>query len=233
MEQTPLRTRILENVVRKSNLKQRVFDNTFAAFNLLKETLLEMASELDDELDGKLDRRVRLEYRDRGKFEAQLQVANDMLIFQMHTDVFQFADDHPVRQTPYAAADAENSYCGMINVYNFLSDSFKFNRNADEGYLIGRIFINRERCYFVEGKGQTSMCVTRFGHGEIDREALIEILEAALCFALDFDLQTPPYACNKRVTVDQFNTKMDNSKFVTGKRLGYEFDVERCDGQDE
>ena len=28
------------------------------------------ASELDDELDGKLDRRVRLEYRDRGKFEA-------------------------------------------------------------------------------------------------------------------------------------------------------------------
>ena len=31
---------------------------------------------------------------------------------------------------------------------------------------------------------------------------------------------------NKRVTVDQFNTKMDNSKFVTGKRLGYDFDVE-------
>ena len=26
--------------------------------------------------------------------------------------------------------------------------------------------------------------------------------------------------------VDQFNTRMDNSKFVTGKRLGYDFDVE-------
>ena len=26
----------------------------------------------------------------------------------------------------------------------------------------------------------------------------------------------PPYEENKRVTVDQFNTKMDNSKFVTG-----------------
>ena len=34
------------------------------------------------------------------------------------------------------------------------------------------------------------------------------------------------YEENKRVTVDQFNTKMDNSKFVTGKRLGYDFDVE-------
>ncbi len=69
METTPLRAKILETIVRKSTLKQKVFDNTFAAFNFLKETLFEMASEMDDELDGRLDRRVRLEYRDRGKFE--------------------------------------------------------------------------------------------------------------------------------------------------------------------
>ena len=61
---------------------------------------------------------------------------------------------------------------------------------------------------------------------EIDREALIAILEPAIWFALNFDLLMPPYEENKRVTVDQFNTKMDNSKFVTGKRLGYDFDVE-------
>ena len=83
METTPLRAKILETVVGKSNLKQKVFDNTFAAFNLLKDTLFELAAEMDDELDGKLDRRTRLEYRDRGKFEAQLQIASDLLIFQM------------------------------------------------------------------------------------------------------------------------------------------------------
>ena len=154
METTPLRAQILDTIIRKSTLKQRVFDNTFRAFNSLKETLLEMASEMDDELDGKLDRRVRLEYRDRGKFEAQLQVANDILIFQMHTDVFEFGSDHLIWQNPYVQADRDNSYCGLINIYNFLSDSFKFNRNADEGYLIGRIFINRERRYFAEGKQQ-------------------------------------------------------------------------------
>ena len=197
METTPLRSKILDTIIRKSTLKQRIFDNTFSAFNELKETLLEMASELDDELDGKLDRRVRLEYRDRGKFEAQLQVANDILIFQMHTDI-----------------------------YNFLSDSFKFNRTADEGYLIGRIFINRERRYFVEGKQQTSMRAAEFGKSEIGHDALIAILEEAIWFALNFDLLMPPYEDNKRVTVDQFNTKMDNSKFVTGKRLGYDFEVE-------
>ena len=226
METHSLREKILETIIRKSTLKQKVFDNTFAAFNLLKETLLEMASEMDDALDGKLDRRVRLEYRDRGKFEAQLQVANDLLIFQMHTDVFEFDPAHPVWKTPYVEADRENSYCGVVNIYNFLSDSFKFNRNADEGYLIGRIFINREKRFFVEGKRQTSMRPMAFGSAEITREALVKIIETAVYYAINFDLLMPPYEDNKRVTVDQFNTKMDNSKFTTGKRIGYEFNVD-------
>ena len=226
MESIPLRKKILETIVSKSTLKQKVFDNTFATFNDLKETLLEMASEMDDQLDGLLDRRVRLEYRDRGKFEAQIQVANDLLIFQMHTDVFEFEPNHVIWQNPYVQTDRDNSYCVVINIYNFLSDSFKFNRNADEGYLIGRIFINREKCYFVEGKQQTSMRPMQFGKAEIDSEALVRILESAIYYALHFDLLLPSYDDNKRVTVDQFNTKLDNSKFVTGKRLGYDFDVD-------
>lgn len=226
MESIPLRKKILETIVSKSTLKQKVFDNTFATFNDLKETLLEMASEMDDQLDGLLDRRVRLEYRDRGKFEAQIQVANDLLIFQMHTDVFEFEPNHVIWQNPYVQTDRDNSYCGVINIYNFLSDSFKFNRNVDEGYLIGRIFINREKCYFVEGKQQTSMRPMQFGKAEIDSEALVRILESAIYYALHFDLLLPSYDDNKRVTVDQFNTKLDNSKFVTGKRLGYDFDVD-------
>ena len=44
METTPLRAQILDTIIRKSTLKQRVFDNTFGAFNSLKETLLERAS---------------------------------------------------------------------------------------------------------------------------------------------------------------------------------------------
>ena len=226
MDPSPLRAKILETIVRKSSLKQQVFDNTFATFNELKDILFEMSSEWDDELDGRIDRRVRIEYRDRGKFETQFQVASDLLIFRMHTDVFEFDANHLVWQSPYVQADRDNSYCGIIDIYNFLSDSFKFNRNADEGYLIGRIFINRERRYFVEGKQQTSMRAMNFGKAEIDREALIAILEPAIWFALNFDLLMPPYEDNKRVTVDQFNTKMDNSKFVTGKRLDYDFDVE-------
>ena len=121
---------------------------------------------------------------------------------------------------------ASDFYCGLINIYNFLSDSFKFNRNADEGYLIGRIFINREKRFFVEGKRQTSMRPMAFGSAEITRETLVKIIETAVYYAINFDLLMPPYEDNKRVTVDQFNTKMDNSKFTTGKRIGYEFNVD-------
>ena len=39
MTQQPLRDKILDTIVEKSMLKQRVFDNTFAIFNLLKDTL--------------------------------------------------------------------------------------------------------------------------------------------------------------------------------------------------
>ena len=74
-----LREKILSDIIDKSSLKQRVFDNTFSVFGELKDAMLEMASEIDDALDGKLDRRVRIEYRDRGKFEAQLQIASDLL----------------------------------------------------------------------------------------------------------------------------------------------------------
>ena len=226
MTQQPLREKILSAIVEKSNLKQRVFDNTFSVFNELKDALLEMASEIDDALDGRLDRRVRIEYRDRGKFEAQLQIASDLLLFRMHTDVFEFDSNHLIWQNEYVQADRANSYCGIIDIYDFLSDSFKFNRSADEGYLIGRIFINRERMFFVEGKRQTMMRAMNFGKEAISREKLTVVLETAINYALNFDLLTPPYEENKRVTVEQFNTKMDNSKFVTGKRLDYEFNVD-------
>lgn len=221
-----LRESILKTIIFKSNLKQRIYDNTFTAFNLLKETLFEMASEMDDSLEGKLDRRVRLEYRDRGKFETQLQVAGDLLLFQMQSNIFIFEDNNPIWNNEYVAMDRANAYCGVINIYNFLADSFKLNRNADEGYLIGRIFINGANQYFVEGKRHFTMRHDNFGERELNRTELVEILETALLYSLNFDPLVPPYDAHKRVKVDQFNSKMDNSKFVTGKRLDFDFNTD-------
>ena len=50
----------------------------------------------------------------------------------------------------------------MINIYNFLADSFKYNRLNDVGYLVGRVFLNKDLHYFVEGKRQLGFLYNDF-----------------------------------------------------------------------
>lgn len=218
-----LRTHIKQLLVSKSSLKQQIFDNTNSLFNELKEAIHEFSADLDEEMDEQIDKRIRIEYSDRGKFEAQIQIAGDLLVFVMHTNVFNFESGHRIWQNPYVQADRNNSYCGVINIYNFLADSMKFKREEDEGYLIGRIFVNREGKFFVEGKRQERWKVDEFGKESVSREAILEILERAILYALDFDLLVPTYDTVKKVTAEQFLSRQENTKLQTGKRLGYEF----------
>ena len=207
----------------KSGLKQQIFDNTNSLFAELKDALHEFSTEIDEELDERIDKRIRIEYSDRGKFEAQIQIAGDLLVFVMHTNVFNFERDHRIWHNPYVQADRANSYCGVINIYNFLADSMKYKREEDEGYLIGRIFVNREGKFFVEGKRQERWRVDDFGTESVSREAILEILERAMLYALSFDLLVPAYDTVKTVAAEQFLSRQENTKLQTGKRLGYDF----------
>lgn len=214
------RSEIVDTLKKKATLKQTVYDNTYSVMTQLKEILQEYAVEANELLEG-ADRRVKLEYRDRGKHEAQLQLAGDILIFSMHTNVFQFERENIIWKNSYVQKSKENSYCGVINIYNFLTDSFKYNRQSDEGYLIGRLFINREMQYLVEGKRQVSFRHNNFGNGVITTEALTEIIESAIGYTLEFDLLVPPFDTIKIASVEQMNTKIENSRQQTGKRMGY------------
>jgi hypothetical protein len=213
---------ILSTLVEKSGMKQKVYDTTFEAFNMIKDVLHEMSNDLNNSLKG-LDKRVKLEYRDRGKFEAEIRVAGDILIFSMHTNVFEFDRDHSIWKLSYVQQEKLNSYCGVINVYNFLTDSFKYNRQDDLGYLIGRLFINRESHYFVEGKRQMGFLYNNFGQAILDKESLRKIIETSILYSLEFDLLVPPYDMVKIASVAQMNTKIESSKLQTGKRLGFKF----------
>ena len=139
---------ILSLLKNKSVLKQDVFHNTIAQFNSLKEVLKTTIQELTNQF-GNTDSRVTFEYRDRGAFQCEIRVAGDLLIFQMHTNVFQFEKDSSFWQTGYLKESPENSYVGTINVYNFLSDSFRYDRTSDIGYLLARVFINKENHFEI------------------------------------------------------------------------------------
>lgn len=213
---------IISNLAIKANLKQVVYDNTLDTFNLLKEVLLEIEEGCNVKLRG-VDKRVQLDYKDRGKFEAQLKVAGDLLIFSMHSNIFEFDRGHGVWKTSYVQKDKTNSYCGIINIYNFLSDSFKYNRSDDLGYLIARLFINKEKRYFVEGKRQLGFLYSNFGKETIDKKTLLKIIQTAILYAMEFDLLVPPYDHVKIASVAQMNKKIQSSVLQTGKRLGFQF----------
>ena len=213
---------ILNDLAGKSVIKQVVYDHTAEVFVMLKSILQQLESDYNKAL-GDVDNRVSLVYKDNGPLDAELKIAGDVIVFSMHTNVFDFDRDHNIRKISYVKDNPLSSYCGVINIYNFLSDSFKYNRMEDLGYLIGRIFINKDKYYFVEGKRQLGFLYNDFGKLVINENSLREIIETSVKYALEFDLLVPPYDNVKIISVGLVHRKISDSKISTGKRLGFRF----------
>ena len=222
-DESSLRERIVSLLNVKSVIKSQILDQCLEVFSTLKDVLSEMSNDLNEMLENNGARRVRMEYRDRGKFEAELKFADDVLVFSLHTDIFEFDRDHPVWKNPYAKDNPYNTYCGVINVYNFLYDSLKYNRNDDLGYLVARMFVNKDKAFFVEGKRQKRQMTALFGKSTLTRDDLVTFVESAILYSLSFDLLVPPYDMVKEATVGEMNVKIESSRMKTGKRLGYKY----------
>ena len=223
MTDKEIRESLLEALVIKSNVKQRVYKNTLKTFLILKKVLKQLEVEYSLKIIDEVPAVVLPVYKDRGAFEAEFQIAGDLLIFSMHSNVFEFDDKHPVWNTTYIKDDPLRSYSGTINIYNFLADSFRYNRVNDLGYLVARIFVNKDNHFFVEGKRQSDDVVKDFAMDSVSPGLIRQILETAIQYCIEFDLLVPPYDQVKMATVDQMNQKMSNSKMSTGKRLGFSF----------
>src|SRR5512135_816384 len=228
-DQNDKKLEIIGILKQKSLLKQKVYDNTFDSFCTVKEVLRSLTKEINGNLGG-TDPRIKLEYTDRSNFDAQIKVAGDILLFSMHSNIFQFDREHPAWKTAYIQKNKYNAYSGIINIYNFLADSFRYSRQDDLGYLIARIFINHEKQYFVEGKRQMGMLFTNYGNEEISKSALQNIIFTAIQYALEFDLLVPPYDTVKIATVGQAEAKIQHSRVITGKRLGFQFNSDEILG---
>jgi len=216
---------ILHVLKEKSSLKQDVYQKTVATFKMFKEVVKEFSRELKP-VATEIDKRLVVEYKDRGEFEFELRVAGDVLIFSMHTNVFEFDSSHQIWRTSYVKNNESRSYCGMINIYNFLADSFKYNRPHDLGYLVARLFINSEDHFFVEGKRQLGFLYNDFANAIIDRQQLHNIVESAVLYCLDFDLFTPPFDEVKVISLGQVEESSSMMSLKTGKRLGFRFQAD-------
>jgi len=216
---------IIDTLATKATLKAKVYESTFSVFQDLKKIAEEITIETKTAMH-KLKKDIKVEYRDKGEFEAEMRMAADLLFMTMHTNVFEFPRDHDVMNTSYVQEDNDRSYCGIIHFYNFLNDSIKYNRVNDAGYLIARMFINKDKYFFVEGKREVGFFYNFFSVGPVNKEKLRKIIESTLLYCINFDLLTPPYEMVKETSVQEIIDNNNYLKIKTGKRLGFRFQAD-------
>lgn len=220
--------KLFDELIDKAELKQLVYKNTFDTFNLFKNTTTNMVADYQSYCETqKIKKPVPFKTKTKSDFQLELKFAGDLLLFNMHTNIFEFPRNHAVMRTSYVKEDKSRSYCGVINIYNFLCDSFKYNRVNDSGYLIGRIFINKDKHYFIEGKRELGFLFNNFGKSVLDADKASSIVEAAITYTINFDLLTPPYEQVKVVSVNEMKTALDAISLKTGKRLGFKFQADQ------
>jgi hypothetical protein len=227
INKNPVEKQLFDKLIKKSELKQTVYHSTFDSLNLLKKTIEQMSQNYQAYTKSKKGKfEIPFEVVSRSKFEIELKFGGDILLFMMHTNVFEFSRGHRVMNTSYIKEDKSRSYCGVIHIYNFLSDSFKYNRLNDVGYLIGRVFINKDKHYFIEGKRELGYLFNNFGQNVLNKEAIKTIVGAAIEYTVNFDLLTPPYENVKEVSLHEMVTALDTLSIKTGKRLGFKFQAD-------
>ena len=215
--------KIVSLLKEKACTKQKIYRITKNVFANFQDVLQEKANSLNNEIQNK---DVEVSYEESGDFDAKLKFSGDTLLFHMHSNVFDFDSSHQIHKLAYVNEDKMRSFCGVINIYNFLSDSLKYNRLNDAGFLIARIFINKDNHFFVEGDKQLGFLFNDFVNQQIDEIQICKIIDTAMIYALNFDLQTPNFNDVKVVSLHQILDINHNHKIKTSKRLGFKFSSE-------
>ena len=207
----------------KAHLKQEVYAVTLEAFGKVKsqaKATIDAFKEERQEKGYKLD----LEFNESGAFEAEMRFSGDALVFEMHSNVFAFPKEHFLNQKDAVKTDPSSGYVGMILIYNFLADSLRYNRLADIGYLLGRIFVNKNGQYFMDGNRQFSFLFSDFDNQVFDDEAAMKIVQTSVKHSVDFDLFVPRFDQVKEITLHQKVIQQGSAPVKTGKRLGFAYD---------
>ena len=211
---------ILKLLKEKSCTKQKVYKITKGVFGEIQEILSAKATRLNAKVS---DADVDISYEESSDFDAKLKFSGDTLLFHMHTNIFDFEPSHQIHKTAYVKEDKMRSFCGLINIYNFVSDSLKYNRLNDAGFLIARIFINKDGHFFVEGDRELGFLFNDFINQQITKEQMDNIINCAMEYSLNFDLLSPDFNDVKLVSVHEILDINNNHKIKTSKRLGFKF----------
>ena len=93
--------------------------------------------------------------------------------------------------------------------------------------MIGRILINKEGHYYIEGKRELAQVLNNFSSNKINKESVQEILKSAITYTINFDLLVPDYEETKIISVNDMLQIEDQNLIRTGKRLGFRFEQDK------
>ena len=217
---------ITDQMLDKSSTKQLVFRNTKEIFERFKVFLQDITEKVEERVKV-CDNCIGVSYKENNEFEAQIQFSGDVLVFNMHTNIFIFEESNPIHTLEFVKKDPMNAYCGLIEVYNFLADSLKYQRVNDTGYLICRIFFNKDGGYIIEGERPMIDLNIGMGNDTINDDLIQMIILQCVNYAIEFDLWAPPYQVVKEVTVAQKLASVGLTFHQTSKRLGFKMQKDR------
>ncbi|MDU0372506.1 hypothetical protein ACFPAF_19050 [Hymenobacter endophyticus] len=210
---------IFEGLKQKSSAKQAIYRNTLATFDLLRKVSQELVVELSRRITP-VDSTVVIEYRPINDMEFHIRFSGDLLVFVLHSNIVTFPDDYGPMDTKYVENDFRRRFFGHIMAYNFMADSIKYQRMNDPGYLVGRLLINIDNHYFLEGVQQLELPDNDMSDNPVTEDSLKLFVESAMIAAVNNDLIAPPLTDIQKISVKQ---KLENQQVSRGSKVGFSF----------
>jgi hypothetical protein len=154
-------------------------------------------------------------------FEFTFRIGGDMLIFILQSNVVRLPDENYLSKSNYLKDDVSLRYFGQILIYNFLSDTIDFGRLDDPGYLIGRVLLNRENKFFLEGDRKIVFNFPELKENPVSPEKMRDFVEQLVVSALENDLLAPSFNDIMLITYQQ---KIEHTSGL-GKpqKIGFDF----------
>ncbi|EIM73912.1 hypothetical protein A3SI_16852 [Nitritalea halalkaliphila LW7] len=175
----------------KAALKAAVFKLTQSAFKRLEMQAHQLAQELHAQV--KLDAGVQVQFDQVNAHEFILRFGEDALVVILQSNVVKLPEERYLSKAKYVKADDKRAYFGQILVYNFLSDTITYNRMEDHGYLIGRLLLNIENKFFIEGERNLVFHYPELKENDLTDEKLRDMLMLLMRSAVDNDLLAPAF----------------------------------------
>jgi hypothetical protein len=213
---------MVSNIVSKlqttSKLKYNLFESTEKLFGELEIICRELMQEIIQ--TNKEEKPIPLKLEKINDYEFIFRIGGDVMIFILQSNIVRLPDDTYLSKSKYLKKDVSLRYFGQILIYNFLSDTLTFGRLEDPGYLIGRILLNRENKFFLEGDRKIVFNFPELKDNPVSKEKMRDLVEQLVVSVLENDLLAPAF---QDIMLISYQQKLEHtSSMGNPQKIGFD-----------